>query len=397
MWITLSVFIYFVAVRVLRFRRFNAARDRFQQLKRSSTAVTPSTAQEIVHVSFLYDMPFFGRLGAAAGLFRTYGIPSIAETLLRTGELTKESTATKRVTDTAILISSFIACPLADPQDPSRPIPTDPRGSLAIARMNWIHNHYKISNDDLLYTMSVFIFQPAQFMERCDWRPLSQEELECLFILWKEIGKRMGIQDIPLTVEDLREWSQNYEIQHMVPSEASRQLAQIAMDSIRRRVPNIPGLRRLVSSLFICLMDERLRNAMMLPAQPALAHWTVNFFCSTRAMIIRHWCLPRRKPRAYVALKNPPSGIGPDGRMRLYTLVRQFHPWYYPVPLGFRSFCDRAMRAVGLSRSFYPGANFKASGYRIEELVRGSICGHARVFSEAEEMQGAPIEPPWTR
>src|ERR1700761_3429836 len=100
--------------------------------------------------------------------------------------------------------------------------------------------------------------------------------MQCLFILWKEIGKRMGIQDIPLTVEDLREWSQNYEIQHMVPSEASRQLAQIAMDSIRRRVPNIPGLRRLVSSLFICLMDERLRNAMMCATPTFTLEFTIH-------------------------------------------------------------------------------------------------------------------------
>ncbi|KAJ7810731.1 hypothetical protein B0H13DRAFT_2384402 [Mycena leptocephala] len=83
----------------------------------------------------------------------------------------------------------------------------------------------------------------------------------CFFILWKEVGKRMGIQDILPTVEDLKQWSLNYEIQHMVPSEASSQLAQIAMTHIHRRTPNIPGLHRFVSGLFICLMDDRLRTA----------------------------------------------------------------------------------------------------------------------------------------
>ncbi|KAJ6581363.1 hypothetical protein B0H19DRAFT_1330294 [Mycena capillaripes] len=50
--------------------------------------------------------------------------------------------------------------------------------------MNWIHSHYKISNNDFLYTMSVFIFQPAKsctYVERC------------FFILWAEIGQRMSI------------------------------------------------------------------------------------------------------------------------------------------------------------------------------------------------------------
>ncbi|KAK7019000.1 hypothetical protein R3P38DRAFT_2980088 [Favolaschia claudopus] len=197
-------------------------------------------------------------------------------------------------------------CPLEGPDDPSKPIPTDPRSSLAIARMNWIHSHYKISNDDLLYTMSVFIFQTTDMMRRCDWRAVSPEESECFFILWTEIGQRMGIQDIPPTVDTLREWSLNYEAEHMVPSEASRQLAQLALKHISRRVPNMPGLRRLVSALFICLMDEPLRIAMMLPAQPTWAHRTVKTFCH---------------PSAYIAVTDPPCSFDVDGRMRLYTLV----------------------------------------------------------------------------
>ncbi|KAJ6581364.1 hypothetical protein B0H19DRAFT_1114868 [Mycena capillaripes] len=74
-----------------------------------------------------------GRLGAATALFGTYGIPSIVEMLLRTGEMSKDLTMSKRVTDTGILISSFVMCPLADPQDKSRPIPEDPRSSISIA------------------------------------------------------------------------------------------------------------------------------------------------------------------------------------------------------------------------------------------------------------------------
>lgn len=57
---------------------------------------------------------------------------------------------------------------------------------------------------------------------------------------------------------------QEYESEHMVPSESSHALATLAMEHISNRVPNIPGLRSIVTSLFICLLDDRLRNAMML-------------------------------------------------------------------------------------------------------------------------------------
>ncbi|KAJ6490295.1 hypothetical protein C8R47DRAFT_1319986 [Mycena vitilis] len=366
-------------------------------------------------------MPFFGRLGASASLFRTYGIPSIAATLLKTGEMTNDSTFTKRMTDAAILISSFVTCPMADPKDRCKPpqAPKDPRNALALARMNYIHSHYKISNDDFLYTMSVFIFgtavrsiylgsrpertlnTPQDTMGRYDWRPMSPEELECLFILWTEIGRRMGIRDIPTTVEALRTWSEEYEAKHLIPSEDSNKLAQIALSHICRRVPDLPGLRRFVSAMFICLMDERLRTAMMLPAQAAWAHRTLRIFCRVRATFIRTCCLPRRKPRSYIALENPPSGVGPDGRMRLYTLVRQFHPWYYPVPRGYgiRAIYGRVARALSRGDGPYPGAAFMAQGYRMEELGprRYENDGHARVFAEAEKMHGALIEAPWAR
>ncbi|KAK7046714.1 hypothetical protein R3P38DRAFT_81565 [Favolaschia claudopus] len=138
---------------------------------------------------------------------------------------------------------------------------------------------------------------------------------------------------------------------------------------------------------------------MMLPAQPAWAHWTVKVFCRVRASIIRNWCLPRRKPSAYIAVTDPPCSFDADGRMRLHTLVRQFHPWYYPVP-RCRSIYRRVVNTLGLpSRSLEPGPAFEARGYRIEELgpIRWEEDGYGRVFSDAAEMRGASIECPWSR
>ena len=49
----------------------------------------------------------------------------------------------------------------------------------------------------------------------------------------------------------------------MVPSESSHKLANITLDYIGQRVPNIPGIRSLVQRIFIGTLDERLRLAMM--------------------------------------------------------------------------------------------------------------------------------------
>jgi hypothetical protein len=50
------------------------------------------------------------------------------------------------------------------------------RHAMAVARINWIHEHYKIRNEDLLYTLSVFAVCPQRWLEKYDWRPLSPFE-----------------------------------------------------------------------------------------------------------------------------------------------------------------------------------------------------------------------------
>ncbi|KAJ8088599.1 hypothetical protein PM082_013842 [Marasmius tenuissimus] len=156
----LALIAYISFVRSVRFRRLKDAQARFHRLKKAG-ALDSSAAQEIAHTALLYDMPFFSRLGAQVALFKTYGIPSIAELLLKTGELTHEKSMSKRVTDTAILISSFIMCPLTGrDRDGGNDGKADPRGCLALARMNWLHHRYHIVRSRL----SVFFWFVTQLL-----------------------------------------------------------------------------------------------------------------------------------------------------------------------------------------------------------------------------------------
>jgi hypothetical protein len=100
--------------------------------------------------------------------------------------------------DTVLLITSFAFYPLprlglddagdnivAGKQQQQQEAPTpwlneedrifekeDPRGAVALARTNWLHHRANklhgpkgapISNDDLLYTLSVFVTQPIEW------------------------------------------------------------------------------------------------------------------------------------------------------------------------------------------------------------------------------------------
>ncbi|KAJ7430976.1 hypothetical protein B0H11DRAFT_2133091 [Mycena galericulata] len=170
---------------------------------------------------------------------------------------------------------------------------------------------------------------------------------QCLFILWKELGRRMRIYDILPTERGLKAWSEAYEREHMVPSETRSALARLALTHIACRVPPLLGLRSLLTALFVCLMDERLRITMM---RPAWAHRSVHAIYGVRAFI-RYFCLPRRIPTAYIALQNPPC----------------------------------------VAANFTCGVTPSRGVYALE--------GHMRLFAEAEAMHGAPIGRgmPWTR
>lgn len=64
--------------------------------------------------------------------------------------------------------------------------------------MNYIHSIYqksgKISIDDLLYTLSVFITEPITWVEKYEWRPMTEMEVCAIATFWKSIGDAMGIE-----------------------------------------------------------------------------------------------------------------------------------------------------------------------------------------------------------
>jgi hypothetical protein len=63
--------------------------------------------------------------------------------------------------------------------------------------MNYIHSGYqkagKISQDDLLYTLSVFITEPITWVGKYEWRAMTDMEKCAIGTFWKSIGDAMGI------------------------------------------------------------------------------------------------------------------------------------------------------------------------------------------------------------
>ena len=193
-------------------------------------------------------------------------MPSISSLLAATGQLKHIDTASKRAADAGVLILEF-----------ELNKPTSERAIEAIARMNYLHAPYlksgKISDDDMLYTLSIFALEPSRWINRFEWRHLSDVEMCACGTYWKNMGDAMNIsyarlpssakgwQDGLHWIRELEEWGDEYEKVHMVPADTNKQLAESQLEIM---LPVRPAQFRIACRMvLIVLLGERLRWSMM--------------------------------------------------------------------------------------------------------------------------------------
>ncbi|TFK25909.1 hypothetical protein FA15DRAFT_325647 [Coprinopsis marcescibilis] len=382
---------YVTLVRILRWRRYNAT-HRLYQAKYEEGRLTPEDAQRVMLLSSGYDMPKLLNVAVSFALFKTYAIPSISKLLYSTRELGSKENVAKRYADTEILISTFVNCPIngfydlslkGDENTPAQ----DSRSMIAVARMNYLHSHYNISNDDFLYTLALFIIEPVVWTRRYGWREFSPLERDSYFIFWHEIGKRMGIVDIPESYEALYDWSRTYEEQYMVPAKSNHLVAKLTTGEMIDAVPEAFGFRNFVERLTFCLLEDRVRIAMMQPEQPRYLHSFVSSVMGLNWMVQRWLCLPRWSPSLPINLAPPET---PSGRAR--PIVYRSKPWYKPESSGLGYIRDKCLVGLGYYLAM-PSSKLKSGGYKLEELGPSRLehAAHEEVFKAAERMQGCPI------
>lgn len=249
---------------------------------------------EIVRLDATWEFPFDITKALEFALFRTYAVPSISRLLHQTGEFV--SRPRKRYDDTDLLISELVQHGY-----------DSERGRAALRRMNQQHHRFTISNDDYLYTLSTFIFEPARWVARFGYRPMLEQERLAWYYFWCEIGRRMGIKDIPATYAAFEQFNLAYEQSHFRYAPTNRQVAAITRDLLLGFV--LPRwLWPLGAPAVYALLDEPLRRAFQFPAPAPALPWIVTRGLRLRSRAAR--LLIRRKPTLRTQLKRPTY---PDG------------------------------------------------------------------------------------
>src|SRR3954468_12719243 len=198
---------------------------------------------EIAWLVSRHEFPWDYNQGTGVAFLRDYGIPSIAALLDGTGEF--EHDGVKRYDDT-LLVAEEATVEGMDSD----------RGHASVRRLNRIHGHYDIPNDEFQYVLATTIVGPVEWIREFGWRDLEAVELQAIAHLTTRFGELMGITGLPTTYDGYLTLLRDYERERFAFSTGNRDVTEATLRVARQIAP--PPLRLLARRVTIALMDEPL-------------------------------------------------------------------------------------------------------------------------------------------
>lgn len=230
------------------------SRGRYDILREIQSLDPDTDTDRIVWLTSRHEFPWDYTQGTGIAFLRDYGIPSISRLLDRTREF--EDDGIKRYDDTLIFAEESVA----EGVDSAR-------SHAGVRRLNQIHGHYDIPNDEFQYVLATTIVGPVRWIEQYGWRRLDPVELRALAKFTTRFGELMGISGLPTTYDGYLELLTSYERDHFAFDPVNRRVTEATLRIAQQTAP--APLKPVVRRVTIALMDDALREALGMPAQPA--------------------------------------------------------------------------------------------------------------------------------
>ena len=408
-------FAYLIIVKSLRFRckkKNNAYLLGRYPDNTSLASMTNENAHMVMRYLQQYEFPFAFECSLAASLYRPYGIPNISRVLAKTKQFSTVCLASKRTADTAVLVVDLSQNP-----------PQSEKCCAAISRMNYIHSGYQkaglITNDNLVYTLALLAWLPIKFIERFEWRKLTEIEMCAAGVFWKSLGDAMNLSYDALRsacpqngvepgsngswedgihfLEDLRAWSEQYELKFMQPHALNHKAAVETEEVLLYGLPK--ALRGLGRHALSAMMDDRLRRAIMyaqsysqkqrrpkssadcsnsFPHPPKIVEKIVLGVLQLRKFILRYLSLPRFKPHLRVTQQADANGC-------FHRITWAAQPWYVKSTFS-RRWRWQAWRDWLAGRPLPGDDTVEPQGYIVENVGPTKFKGRGlKEFNEEKE------------
>jgi hypothetical protein len=222
--------------------------DRYDWADRIARLDPATDHHEIYRILAVHEFPWDLTQSLSFALYRTYAVPSIGRLLFDTGELTERTQ--KRYDDTALILDAILEHGLGHES-----------GRAALRRMNQMHGRYDIANEDLRYVLSTFVVMPIRWLDEFGWRRLTEGERTASANYYRELGRHMGIRDIPATHGEFAELLDRYEREHFAFDEGARAVSDATLALMATFRPNNLAPAAVARRLALALMDAPLLDA----------------------------------------------------------------------------------------------------------------------------------------
>ncbi|MGX6510368.1 oxygenase MpaB family protein [Rhodococcus sp. SJ-2] len=234
--------------------------------------------QDILRITAGYEFPWDYQRSLEFALFRTYCVPTISELLARTGEF--EHRPQKRYDDTSLLMAELIE----HGYDAER-------GRESLRNINRMHGKYSIDNDDMLYVLSTFVYDPLDWIDQYGWRRLHPKERLASFYFYRQVGIRMGIKDIPESFQEFHRFKLEYEQTMFDYSDDNHAIGTYTLELFKSWYPKAlgPGVEKVVYSL----IDDRMAHAFGFPKGSPRMRSVSEGALRIRSALVRR--LPKRR------------------------------------------------------------------------------------------------------
>jgi hypothetical protein len=260
--------------------------------------------EEIYRISAGHEFPWDYQRSLELALFRTYCVPSISALLAATGEF--RDRPQKRYDDTALLMAELAAHGY-----------DSARGKEALRVINRAHGRFEISNEDMRYVLSTFVYDPIAWIDRFGWRRLHEHERLAAFHFFRAVGTRLGIRDVPADFDSFHELKREYERKIFRYAETNAEIGRYTLEMLCSWYPAVlrPAARVGVRSL----LDPLMLSAFGFPPAPGWAGAAMRGSLHARSAVVA--VLPPRRV----------SRLGRDPRNRTYP---GYPDGYRPSDLG---------------------------------------------------------------
>ncbi|MFB9902647.1 oxygenase MpaB family protein [Allokutzneria oryzae] len=252
---------------------------RFDRLRRIERLDPERHHLLIYRVSAGLELPWDYTRALEVALFRTFCVPSISRLLDRTREFADRPQ--RRYDDTRVLMGE-LALHGYD----------SARGKVALRTMNRLHGRFDISNDDMLYVLSTFVYEPVRWIAKYGWRPLSEHERIAGYVFYREVGRRMGIKDIPPSYEAFERFNVDFERDSCEYHRSNEAVGRSTLEMFCGWFP--PPMRAAAEQGVLAVLDESSRKAFGFPEPSSRTQRVVD------GLLRVHGLVERWSPRRYV-------------------------------------------------------------------------------------------------